>query len=348
MFGIDAHEAADDATTAATRNELQRLVQGFQVSQAIHAAVVLELPDLLSGGPRNVSDLALATGTDPEALYRMMRALAMFGVMKECGAREFELTAIGAGLRTDAPRSLAPIVRLQCRSSHWQAWGNLIHALGNGQTAFEYVHGKDVWTYRAQHREEGDAFDNAMAAFAHQIADAFLKVCDVGRARHIVDVGGGDGTFLARILEANPHMQGTIFDRPHVIERACTFVASAGLSNRCKCSAGDFFAAVPGGGDLYLLKWILHDWDDAAAMQILRSCRQAMPVGCRLLVVEHLVGSPHTSQFAVLRDLQMRVVTGGRERTSDEFAVLLSNTGFLLRSVLETAAGVSVIEASAV
>lgn len=339
---------ADNTTGAAARGQVLRLMQGFQVSQAIHVAVVLGLPDLLSAGPRSASDLVVETRTNASALHRLMRALAVVGVFREDDERRFEVTAMGATLCTDAARSLAPIARLQCRSSHWQAWGNLLHAVQTGASAFEHVHGNNVWRYRAEHREEGDAFDNAMAAFAAQVADVFLEVCDFNRTSHVVDVGGGDGTFLARILEANLHLHGTLLDQPQVMERARVVMDAANVSDRCKLIGGDFFETIPSGGDVYVLKWILHDWDDAAAARILRSCRSAMPADCRLVIVEHVVGPPNSSSAAALRDLHMLVVTGGRERTRDEFAELLSNAGFAVRSLVDTTAAVSVIEAVAV
>jgi hypothetical protein len=325
-----------------------RLVGGFQVSQAIHTAVVLGLPDHLSTGPKSASDLAMATRTDPASLYRLMRALAAVGVIHEDDQRRFELTAMGTALRTDVTRSLAPIVRLQCRSSHWQAWDNLLHAVRTGATSFEYVHGSDAWKFRAEHRDEGDAFDNAMAAFAHQVADAFLEVCDFSHVRHVVDVGGGDGTLLARVLEANPHVRATLLEQPHVVERARRVMDEADVSGRCELIGGDFFEGIPSGGDVYLLKWILHDWDDAAAVGILRSCRRAMTTDCRLMIVEHLVGPRCSSSTVMLRDLQMLVVTGGRERTRDEFEHLLSAAGFVVRSLMPTSSPLWVIEASPV
>ena len=330
------------------RDVLLRLVGGFQASQAIHTAVVLGLPDHLSTGPKSASDLAIATRTDPASLYRLMRALAAVGVIHEDDQRRFELTAMGTALRTDVTRSLAPIVRLQCRSSHWQAWDNLLHAVRTGATAFENVHGSDVWTFRAEHRDEGDAFDDAMSAFAHQIADAIFEVCDFSDLRHVVDVGGGDGTFLARVLEANLHMRGTLLDQPHVMERARTVMDLADVSGRCEVVSGDFFETIPSGGDVYLLKWILHDWDDAAAVRILRSCRRAMTPDSRLAIIEHLVEPRTSSSTVMLRDLQMLVVTGGRERTRGEFEQLLSAAGFVVRSVMPTTSPLCVIQASPV
>jgi O-methyltransferase domain/Dimerisation domain len=330
--------------THEARSELLRLINGFQASQAIHVAATLGLADLLDSGPKTTADLAAATKTHPAALYRLMRALASIGVFQENSDRRFALTAVGEFLRTDVAGTHAPMAQLVGRPNYWQAWGALLYAVRSGTTAFDHVHGSGVWEYRAQRPEETLIFDRTMASGTEWFAKAMLEVCDFSRFHYVIDVGGGDGMFLAKILAAYPSLRGTLFDQPHVTTKAAISLEALALSGRCQAIAGNFFVNVPAGGDVYLLKWILHDWDDTAAIGILWSCRRAMKPSSRLLVVEHVIGLPDGSPDGKFMDLGMMVVTGGRERTRDEFATLLSEAGFQLMSVTPTATPLSLIE----
>ena len=327
------------------RQTLTGLVLGFQLSQAIHVAAVLNIADLLASGPMTSSELAIATGTHSETLYRLLRALASIGVLHEHEKRYFALTPVGTLLRADVPDTLAPMARRFCRPSHWQAWGKLLTSVHTGATAFEDAHGHDIWTHRSLNKEEGDDFDLAMAAHSAQFADTFMQVFNVGQFAHVVDVGGGDGTFLTKILEVHQQMRGTLFDQPHVAARAARAVAGAHLTNRCNVLGGDFFEHVPHGADAYILKWILHDWDDASSIRILRICRNAMAQRSRLLIIEHIVGPPNSSPRGMFMDINMLVITGGRERTRDEFASLLAEAGLVTLSTASNQTDLSVIEA---
>jgi hypothetical protein len=324
--------------------DLSELLMGFRVSQAIHVAATLGLADLLAFGPKNIGELAEATDTHPPALYRLMRALASAGIFREDDHRRFELTPVGELLRSDVAGTHAPMAQLVGRPNYWQAWGDLLHAVRSGETAFNHMHGAGVWEYRASRAQEGEVFDRAMSARTEQLADAVLQACDFRRFAHIVDVGGGDGTLLAKILAAHPRIRGTLFDQPQTIARAESSLASLGLSTRCQAVGGNFFVSVPEGGDAYLLKWILHDWDDAAAVDILRACRRATKRGCRLLVFERLIGLPNTASEEKFADLNMLVMNGGRERTRDEIAALFDESGFRLVAVTPTSTPLFVIE----
>jgi len=323
---------------------LRELIQGFQVSQAIHVAATLGLADHLASGARTSDDLAAATGMHASALYRLMRALASAGILHEHAHRRFRLTPVGELLRSDVPATQAPMAQLFCRESHWQAWGDLLYAVRTGNTAFDHVHSRGVWEHRAQHPAEGEVFDRAMAARTEQIAEAALAACDFSRFAHIVDVGGGDGTLLAKILTAHPQARGTLFDQPQTIARAQSSLASLGLSRRCQTIGGNFFASVPEGGDAYLLKWILHDWDDTASVDILRACRRSMKPDGALIVFERLIGRPNTDSESKFADMNMLVMNGGRERTRDEFTDLFEQSGFRLVSVTPTSTSLCVIE----
>ena len=328
----------------AARADLLQLILGFQVSQAIHAAAALGIANLLISGRKPIADLALATGTHPDSLYRLMRALASIRIFHEEEERSFSLTAVGHFLRSDVADSCAPMAELMGRPTSWQAWGDLLYAVRTKVPAFNHVHGRGVWEHRALHPEEGEVFDRAMAARTEQIADAVLKACDFGRFVHVVDVGGGDGTLLAKIVAAHPRIRATLFDQPQVVARAQLSHASLGPSSRYQMVAGDFFVNVPEDGDAYLLKWILHDWDDTASVDILRNCRRAMKPGSRLLVIEHIIGPANTSPRGKFTDLNMLVITGGRERTHKEFESLFDRAGLRLQSVTPTSTLLSVIE----
>jgi hypothetical protein len=330
--------------THEARADLLRLINGFHASQAIHVAAALGLADLLGSGPRTTAELAAATKAHPTALYRLMRALASIGVFHEDDDRRFSLTPVGDFLRTDVAGTHAPMAQLVGRPNYWQAWGALLYAVRSGATAFDHVHGSGVWEYRAQRPEETFIFDRAMASGTERFAEAVLEVCDFARFHNVIDVGGGDGMFLAKILAAYPSLRGTLFDQPHVTSKAASSLEALGLSGRCHAISGNFFVNVPAGGDVYLLKWILHDWDDTAAIGILRSCHRAMKPSSRLLLVEHVIGSPNASSDGKFMDLGMMVVTGGRERTEDEFATLLAEAGFQLISITPTATLLSLIE----
>lgn len=327
-------------------SELGRAIRGFQVSQGIYVAVVLGIPDLLRTGSRSVTELASKTGTNAQALRRLMRALAAFGLFHERDDDNFDLAAMGGALCDDAHRTLAPFARLFGSLPAWQAWSALTHSVTTGGVAFEHVHGCDVWEYRTRHPEHRVIFDRAMAAGAARDAEAVLKVQDFSRFQHIVDVGGGDGTFLASILATAPNAQGTLFDRPSVTAKASRTFRARGVNDRCAVVSGDFFAAVPPGADVYVLKWILHDWNDEQSIAILRSIAQACGSSSRLFVVEHLVEPPNLGLEGKLLDLMMLVMTGGRERSADEYQHLLSAARFDVLKITRTEGLFSVIEAA--
>jgi hypothetical protein len=324
--------------------ELRRLANGYQISQAIYVAVTLGIPDLVADGARAVDDLAAETSADPTALYRVLRALAAVGVLREEEGRMFALTEAGDGLRAEAPEGIAGWIAFAGRPSHWHAWGQLLHSVRTGENAFRHVHGTDVWTYRAERPEESLIFDRAMQALTRNANQALVDAYDFARFGTIVDVGGGNGTTLSLLLARHPSLQGILFDQPHVVAGADEVLAAAGVADRCRVVGGSFFDEVPAGGDAYVLKAIVHDWLDDEAAAILRRCREVVPESGRLLVLERIVGPPNDDLPAKLMDLNMLVAAGGRERTEDEFESLFAAGGFRLAGVTPTAAGLSVIE----
>jgi len=326
-------------------SDLMHVVNGFQLSQAIHVAATLKIADLLADGPRGSDDLAVKTETDAGALYRLLRTLAAAGVFREESEKRFSLTPLGEGLRSDAPAPVAPWAALIGRANYWQAWGDLLHSVKTGQNAFRHVHGERVWDYRKRHPEEGRMFNAAMTGLSRQVSDAVIGAYDFGSFGMVVDVGGGCGALLASILSKNPQPRGILFDQPHIVADAATVLREAGVAERCEIRSGNFFEKVPEDGDAYLLKAILHDWNDEDALKILRVCRAAIPSSGKLILVEQVLAPPNEGLAGKLSDLNMLVVPDGRERTAEEFYRLLDLAGFRLTSQTQTASAVSIIEA---
>lgn len=332
------HLDPDPATT------IRRLAEGYQVSQAIHVAATLGIADLLAGGSRTSDDLAESTRTHPPTLYRLLRALASVDVLRELDGRRFELTPLGERLRSDAPDSIAGWAAFIGRPYYWQAWAGLLHSVRTGENAFRHVHDTDVWTYRSSRPDESAIFDRAMTSLSRRSNAALLADYDFGRFRKIVDVGGGNGALLAAIVAAHPHLEGVLFDQPQVVARAPALLEGAGVADRCRIVAGSFFESVPSGADAYLLRAVIHDWEDGESIRILEVVRRALRADGNLLLIERVIGPPNEGRDAKFSDLNMLVGPGGRERTREEFAALLEAAHFRLTRVVGTGA-YSVVEA---
>jgi hypothetical protein len=262
------------------------------------------------------------------------RALASLGVFHEEPGQRFTLTALGQPLRTDAPDSVASWAVLIGRPYYRDAWTHLVESVRAGENAFRLAYGVDVWEYRAQHPDEGAIFHAAMASSSRLVVDSRLAAYDFGRFETIVDAGGGNGALLAALLAEYPKLRAVLFDQPHVVE-------SVDLGPRCEIVGGSFFEAVPDGGDAYLLKWILHDWEDEESTAILRTIRGT---GGTVLVIERLLGPPNEDPVAKLSDVNMLVGPGGRERTLEEFAALFEAADYRLARSTSTASGMHVLE----
>jgi hypothetical protein len=323
---------------------LRRLVNGYQVTQAIHVAATLGIADLLRDGPRTSADLAEAASAHPASLHRVLRALAGVGVLHEGDDGRFALTAVGECLRSDAAEPVGGWAAYVGRPSHWQAWGALLHAVQTGEHAFRAVHGTDVWGYRVAHPEDGAIFDRAMTDTTVRANHHLLEAYDFSPLRSVVDVGGGQGALVAALLTAHRHLRGVVLDQSHVVAQAPAVLEAAGVADRAEVVAASFFEAVPAGADAYVMKAILHDWEDEEAQRILQCCRAAIPSHGVLLVVERDLGLPNQAPDAKFSDLNMMIGPRGRERTREEFAALLGASGFALERVTPTAIGLSVFE----
>jgi SAM-dependent methyltransferase len=331
---------------------LLRLATAYQASRALHVAARLGLADLLTGGPRTAEDLASATGTHAPSLRRLLRALAAFGVFREAAPEEggrFALTPLGGHLAADAPGSARAMVLMWGHEDYRRTWDALEHCVRTGETAALHLFGATDWMGRYERDPELlAAYSAGMTAMAATAAEAVAAAYDFGGARHVVDVGGGQGRLLATILRAHPGLRGTLLDRPEVVESAGALLAEAKVAERCERVGGDMFAAVPEGGDLYVLSRVIHDWGDAESVALLARCRRAMAEGGRLLLVERVPperAPPSAAvQGHVLSDLNMLVRTGGRERTEAEYRTLLAAAGLRLTRIIPTRAPWSVVE----
>ncbi|MEK9278134.1 acetylserotonin O-methyltransferase [Bradyrhizobium sp. ISRA442] len=330
--------------TSCPRLDLLDLINGFQVTQAIHVASALRVADHLSGGARSAGELAALTKSHPDSLYRLLRALAAVGVFLEEEGRRFRLTPMGDCLRTDSVTPLGAWAEVVGSPYFWQTWGHLLHSVQTGENAFQNLNGKNVWQFRAEHPEYGATFDRAMTQLSRGSAEAAIRAYDFSSFRHIIDVGGGQGLMLAEILLAHRDMRGTLFDQPDVVAGAKAILMERGVIERCNVVGGSFFETVPEGADAYLMRVVIHDWEDDEAIAILKVCRRAMRESAKLLLIERLVAPPNEMPATKFSDLNMLVSPGGRERTREEFSELFGKSGFELTLVFP--AGVhNVIEA---
>lgn len=314
---------------------LMLLIGGYRISQAIRVVAALALPDLLADGPKTSDALAAATGMHAGALSRVLRLLAGVGLFDEVGPREFDLTPLGAALRTDMPGSLRSTALMHVDEPRWASWAYLLHSVRTGQTAFEHVHGMGIFTYLEEHPEAAQTFQEAMTSNTTRSGAALTRAYALADVGYLVDVGGGQGLLLATILLAYPAMKGVLFDQPSVVATARATLEAAGVAGRCEIVGGDFFEAVPEGGDVYVLRQILHDWDDARAIRILSNCRTAIGNAAgKVLVIEAMIASNLQEALPALHlDMEMLVTFGGLQRTEEEYRALFSAAGFRLSAV---------------
>jgi SAM-dependent methyltransferase len=326
--------------------DLVAVVRGYQRSRAVTVAAELGIADLLREGPLSIEDLAATTKTDLDALYRLLRALASIAVFHESSSRRFALTAMGDYLRSDHPLSVGPLARTLGADYEWRVWAELLHSVRTGESAAVATLGMDVWQYRKENSYDGDLFDAAMRAFSRSEGDALVTAYDFGRHKVIADIGGGTGAALAAILRATPGPRGILFDQPHVVAGANEQLDRAGLTDRVDIISGDFFESVPAGADAYVLRRILHDWDDDDAVKILRCVHRSMQPDARLLIVDAIVGPPNDDPLTKFLDLMMLVSEGGRERTEAEWAALIDAGGYNFLRASRATANSHVIEAT--
>ncbi len=334
-----------DQTTIAPGQALVQLITGGWAMQAVGSLARLRVFDPLAGGPLSVGALAERTNLDAGALHRVLRAVAMLGVVREVAPHTYALEPIGELLRSDAPGSMRALLDAETAPGHWLPWMHLDACLRTGRSQASVALGTDVWSYYAQHPEEGAAFAEGMSGMSAMALAAMDAVYTPPEARRVVDLGGAHGAMLAALLHKLPEARGVLFDLASVVETAGPTLAKHGVDGRVERVSGDFFEAVPEGGDLYVLKHVVHDWDDAQAARILANVRRAIAPGGRVMVVEMVLPEDGSPSPALLLDLNMLVMLPGKERTVGEIHALLHAAGFTPTRVVPTPSPFVVIEA---
>ena len=323
---------------------LMQMLFGAQMQRGVCLAARLGIPDLLADGAQTAEELAAKTGTHAPSLYRLLRTLTSLGVFAENAKKQFELTPISALLRSDEPNSMRDFAVMMGEGWIWQAWGELPYSVQTGRAAHEEVQGMSSFEFFQKNVEAGKVFNAAMTNFTRAIIPAFVETYDFSGVKRLVDIAGGHGLLLAGVLKANPKLQGVLFDLPFVLEGAGELLAEEGVCDRTELVSGNFFESVPSGADAYMMKHIIHDWDDEKSVKILRNIHSAMDENGKILIVEMVVPEgiePHPSKAL---DILMLVMEGGKERTKDEYGKLLEASGFRMTRVIPTKSPYSVIE----
>jgi hypothetical protein len=323
---------------------MTQMAFGTLLTQGLYVAARLGVADLLAGGPRPVSELAEATATHERSLYRLLRSLAGAGVFTETGEQVFGLTPLAELLRSDVPGSMRNGIIFMGEHWHLQVWSNMMHSVRTGQPAWGHTHGSEVFEYFAANPEHAEIFNGAMTDMSVAVAPFVVEAYDFSGFATLADIAGGHGYLLSQILKANPELSGILFDVPQVIEGAGALLEREGVSGRVERVAGDFFASVP-RADAYVLKHIIHDWDDERAAAILRNINAAMGPDGRVLIVETVVPEGDEPHYSKLLDLEMLTSPGGAERTAEEYAALLASAGLRLSRIIPTRSPFSIVEA---
>lgn len=325
---------------------IAQMSMGFIVSQAISVASKLYIADHLKDGAKTIAELAELTGTHEPSLYRLMRGLASAGVFRKEEDGRFSNSVLSEFLRSDHPESFRAASHMICDHEHWRSHGNMLQSVKTGEIAFDYTFGMPVFPYYMQNPEPAKVFDDAMTSFSVSIANAVAATYDFSEARTIADIGGGHGLLLATILNANPEAKGILFDQPQVIEGADGVLQKAGVAERVEKTSGDFFSAIPVEADIYLLKFIIHDWNDEQSVTILQNLAKSARPGATVLLVESVVEEDDNApSMSKVMDLNMLVMTGGKERTEKEYAEIFEKTGFKLNKVYQTPSPMQIVEA---
>ena len=326
---------------------LMHLMMGGWAMQAVGTLARLRIADHIASGPTSVATAAERARVDAAALHRLLRACAMLGVVRETAPKTYALTPVGELLRSDVPGSMRSLLDAETAPGHWLPWMRLDECVRRGTTQATAALGSDVWTYYAKNPDEGRAFSEGMTGLSAMAIGAVNAVYTPPAAKKVVDVGGAHGAFLAAMLNELPTASGVLFDRPEVVETATSTLAAAGVLDRVERSGGDFMKAVPAGGDLYLLKHIVHDWSDAEVVTILENVRRAVVPGGHVIIVEMAVPEDGSPSPAILLDLNMLVMLTGKERTAGEMNALFTRAGFTPTRVVPTPSPFVVVEAVA-
>jgi hypothetical protein len=328
------------------RAQLQELIGSMRVTQLIYVAATLGIADQLKEGPKSLDELAATASVHPKALYRVLRALASHGIFAETGDCHFALTPQAELLREDVPGSLRAWARMLGGASCWKPWGELLECMKTGETAFNRVFGMGRWEYLAAHPDAAETFNRMAASNTAGRATPILEAYDFSAATTVIDLGGGRGGLMAAILTQHPDVKGVLTDLPAVVDEAKAFLATQGLGARCAVVGNDLLASVPPGGDIYVMKSVLHGLNDEQAVAVLKHCRAAMTASAKLLVIEAVL-PPHGSPSPLINmlDVHRMVMTGSQERSQEDLRAFLDIAGFNLHRVIQTGTQDNIFEA---
>lgn len=332
--------------TARNVDTVMGMLTGHWTAQITRAAADLRIADHVAAGRGTAQEIAEAESSDPGTTYRLMRACASLGFLTHEGQHRFRLTPLGQVLREGVPGSLREAALVQGASGHWQSWGLFPEAVRTGGNQVEGALGSDIFSYFSRNPGEAALFSKFMSNMTGMVIEDAISLLDLDGVGRVVDVGGAEGALIIQLMNEHPDVEGQVFDLPHVVEEAQRAAAEAGLSDRFSAVGGDFFAEVP-EADYYLLKNILHDWNDEQCRTILRNCRQAARPGARVLVIEALIGEIGKPDQAVMMDMNMLAVTEGLERDLEEFDDLFASSGWQRTGMRPTRSLYSLIELEA-
>jgi hypothetical protein len=337
-------------STRALSDTLQSLIWGYMPARVIHVAAHLGISDLLAGGPKTVEALAQSSNTSAGPLLRLLRALASLDLLEDHGRDGFALTALGSQLRSDVPGSLRNFALMFGGERAWRSWGELLHCVKTGESGTRRVYGMGTFEYLAANPDQAIIFNGAMAENTRRVTEALVSAYDFSQFRKIIDVGGGNGALLGAVIAANPSIRGVVFDLPRGGAEASATLADAGVAASCEVVTGDFFHSVPEGADAYILKLIIHDWDDEQSVAILKNCRRAMHQASKILLLERVMpdkmeATPGHRRMA-MADMNMLAMPGGQERTGNEYRNLMAKAGLSIARILAVpGVDIAVIEA---
>jgi hypothetical protein len=324
---------------------LTQLAFGAMMTQALSVAAKLGIADLLAAKPRTINELAAETNTHERSLYRLLRSLASVGIFEETEPQVFALTPLSEPLRSDAPGSVRNGMIFMGEEWHWRVWGHMLYSVQTGKPAWGHVHGAEVFDYFAANPEQAEIFNRAMTDMSVGTAPTVVEAYDFSGVGTLADIAGGHGFLLSQVLKAHPQMQGILFDVEPVIAGAQALLEKEGVAERVEKVAGDFFSSVPKGADAYMMKHIIHDWDDERSLKILRNINAAMNPAGKVLIIEVVVPEGNEPHYSKLLDLEMLASPGGAERTAREYRELLAAAGFRLTRIIPTRSPFSIIEA---
>ncbi len=325
--------------------QMFQFITGYWVSQTVGALAQLGVCDQFTEGARTAAEVASDVGANPRALFRVLRAAATLGMFTHHPDDRFSLTPLGETLKSDVPGSMRDMAIAQTSPGHWLPWGRFEDAIKSGAEQASLVHGKPIFDYYGEHADERVAFMGAMAGMSSLVAGELVRLVDFSDCKLVADIGGASGALLAQVLDAHPEAAGILYDLPNVAEDARSVVAARGHAARCEIVGGDFFESAPTGADAYILKMILHDWNDEQSVTILRNIAKGMKQGSRVYVIEMVIPDDNSPSAAQLMDLNMLTMLPGCERTQSEYAVLFTAAGLKLQKLTHTHSPMQIMEA---